>query len=191
MSRVRLELLLRLTRGFLAKLVGWVALRRMTGLVSIELILGFRILQHVILVLVWFLLAGGDRIALKLLVLLPVDWSVAASLFAILVLDLLVLVLDDLILVNLVLILHLLVTLRRGRVFEVRLLRRTLLRTQLLGILLRVVLIQMLLTVVLILGRVLQVTLALMEIVDGRVTVVEKAVVLHGLLSRFIGCLVY
>jgi hypothetical protein len=41
----------------------------------------------------------------------------------------------------------------------------------------------MLLTVILVLGRILEMALPLMEIVQRRISIVEKPVVLHGLLS--------
>jgi hypothetical protein len=108
-------------------------------------------------------------IALLVILLVPVS----------LVLGLLVLIVNNLILLNLVLVLILYLA-PRGTCSKIRLSRMTLSpRTDTLGAPLRAVLIQMLLTVIVVFRRFLEAPLSSLEIVQWRVSVLVKPVILH------------
>ena len=91
-------------------------------LFGIELILFFRILKHIVLVLVeFFFVCGALFIVIILVVYLFMDLSVAASLLTVIVFGFLILVLYDIVLFD-ILILHLNVTIFSDWVLTVRLL---------------------------------------------------------------------
>lgn len=156
---------------------GWAAAT--TGL---KLILIFGFLNLVVLVTGGFLLRYVDdlvAISIELLVLLLVDWSIAIPV-RVVILNLLVLIVHNLVLINFVLVQ--LTFFERRRVLEIGLLRLIVaLRMHSLRIPLRAILIQMLLTVVLVLRRVLETPLTRLEVVQGRVSVMVKPVILHQL----------
>lgn len=148
-----------------------------------------------VLVIEGFLLTVLDELATvvnKRGFFLLIDLRVALLACVRFVLGLLILIVNDLILLDLVLVCDLHLASCGNFVAKIRLSRPALTpRTHALRAPLRVVLIQMLLTVIVVVGRFLETPLSGLEIVQRRVSVVIKPMIMHQLALLSYCCFVY